>query len=78
MLPKILLTVLIVIAVWYGFRYVTRLSGRLGGGTRADPTVNQDPPPPAVEETSRCPICGTYVVTNRARRCDRSDCPYPR
>ncbi len=77
MLPKILLTVLIVLAVFYGYRHLKRVAGRIGGGAGPQPTVKPDPPPPAVEETSRCPVCGTYVVKGRGRRCERPDCPFP-
>lgn len=77
MLPKILFTLFIAVVVYYGYRYLASRLGRLGGGAKG-PSVSQDKPPVAVEETTRCPACGTFVVKSHPRHCGRSDCPYPR
>ncbi len=78
---KLLFTVLVVAAVWYGFRYFTgknsilarkgdKDGGNVGGGGAGKPQVD-------AEDLSACPVCGTYVRTGDASSCGRGDCPYP-
>ncbi len=75
-LVKLLLTVIAVAAVWYGFKVVAR---RVSGGGKLD---EREPPQSAerrieAEEMTACPTCGVYVPRDGARACDRDDCPYP-
>jgi len=79
MLPKLILTLVFVLVVWYGYKYVSRLQ-RLAAEARRTATVDETKKPqvPDIEETVRCPACGTYVPARRARHCGRADCPYPR
>lgn len=74
-LPKLLVLVILVLVVWYGARYVTRVEAvrrelrqrgaarrRSGGALPAEDMIS-------------CPACGTYVAKS-ARSCGRPDCPW--
>jgi uncharacterized protein len=76
---KLVVLIAIVVAVWYGFKYVGQLDrarkqgpsrpprrAASGGGGRT----------PEVEDTVQCPVCGAYVVAKTATPCERPDCPY--
>ena len=78
-LTKLLFTVAVVAAVWYGFKLYGRLekarqakaalkAGRQGGGPAAAV---------GVEDMERCAACGAYVAAGHATSCGRDDCPYP-
>jgi len=80
-LPKLLLTILIVVLVVYGFKAVTRLQqrreqeiaqvkGRRTGAARKAQAAD-------TEDMVACPTCGTFVSARGARACGRDDCPYP-
>jgi hypothetical protein len=71
---KFLLLILVIAAVWYGFRYVNK----------PKPPVAPPAPPPQVksppgqaEDLAPCPVCGAYVAPGTAKSCGRADCPYP-
>ena len=76
-LSKLLLTVAIVVAVWYGFKLVGRLeqarkarlkaASKGGGGTAAG----------AIADLERCPACSAYLDAESASACGRDDCPFP-
>ena len=75
---KLAVLVGIVVAIWYGFKFVGQLDKarkqarankpprQSGGGDNA----------PEVEDTVQCPTCGAYVVAKTASPCERPDCPY--
>jgi uncharacterized protein len=76
---KLLLTAAVIAAVWYGFKWISRLdqqrkrevgrdSGTDNGGEKA-----VDGP----EDMVACGVCGVYVAAKGARSCGREDCPYP-
>ncbi|MFM2045675.1 MAG: hypothetical protein RLY86_4251 [Pseudomonadota bacterium] len=73
-LTKILVLAALVVAVWYGFRYVARLQARQkqpppqAPGKREDRRV-------AAEDMVRCQACGTYVPAVGAGSCGRPGCP---
>jgi len=73
---KLLLLILVISGVWYGYRYVNRPQQ---GGGRVPPA----PPKPEVkpqmraEDMTACRVCGTYVAESTAKSCGRGDCPYP-
>ena len=80
-LMKLLFTVIIVAAVWYGYRYFTGKQNRVGGGGAGDGdgTVgggSGSGPKVDVEDLTACPVCGTYVRPATATSCGRGDCPY--
>jgi hypothetical protein len=60
-LPKLLFTALIIGAVLYGFKYLSR---------RNDKDAN------IAGEMDRCSICGEFVVLGAAQDCGKSRCPY--
>ncbi len=79
MLNKLLLTVIAIALVWFGFKYWNRMVLRgdrerrrevpAGGhGTKAEAE--------AVEDMVECRVCGSYVPAQRPRRCGRPDCPF--
>jgi ribosomal protein L32 len=76
---KLAVLIGIVIAVWYGFKFVGQLDK-----ARKQSQSNKPPRRSAggggstseVEDTVQCPICGAYVVANSASPCERPDCPY--
>ncbi len=67
---KILLTGAVILAVWYGFKYLGRLGGRISGsdGDKGGSTAT-------VEDLRQCDVCGTFVAPDAASTCDRDDCP---
>ena len=67
-LTKLLVLAAIVAAVWYGFKWVTRMQ-RLREQAKEEPKV-------AAEDTVRCPKCDAYVVAKGAADCGRPGCPY--
>ncbi|HEX6956784.1 MAG TPA: hypothetical protein VF194_02275 [Ferrovibrio sp.] len=69
---KFLLLILVIAAVWYGYRYVNRKEQT---GARVAPAPAQ--PRVKAEDLVACRICGAYVAEATAKSCGRQDCPYP-
>ncbi len=83
-IQKLLFTVAVVVAIWYGFKWVGRMkeirkkqakdrlrrdaSGSGGGGA---PGASGD-----AEEMVECAVCGAFVPALGAKDCGRRDCPY--
>jgi len=91
-IQKLLFTVAIVVAVWYGFKWVGRYQqirekeakDRLrrdaaGGGNAGTPASGgiRDDAPGDAEEMVECAVCGAFVTVRGAKSCGREDCPYP-
>ena len=78
-LTKLLVTVAIVAAVWYGFKFIGRLDKAHKAKAALKPEGGDQRRPAAVEseEMERCAACGTYVAVRGAASCGRDDCPYP-
>ena len=74
MLPKLLLTVAIIVVVWFGFRFVNQW---LGSGSGGSTKVDDDPPKEQIEDLARCSVCDTYVDAKGNPDCARDDCPMP-
>ncbi len=74
---KLLVLVIIVLAVWYGFKYVGQLDRarkeKQAGNPRRQAGGGKTP---EIEDTEQCPVCGAYVVARSASPCERPDCPY--
>lgn len=75
---KILVLIVIIAAVWYGFKFFTRRN-QIGGQRKqtefdsgSKKTTNQ----PA-QDMESCSICGTFVPNASAKNCGRDSCPYP-
>lgn len=83
-LQKILVLVAIVAAVWYGFKWVSRLQAardaeaKTQGKRAAKRRAPGRPSAPAddAEDMVQCPVCRAYVQARGASSCGRSDCPY--
>jgi len=77
-LPKLIVLIGIIVAVWYGFRFLgavdrarrqaERVAKQAPGQRRTD-VAN-------VEDTLKCRICGAYVPARQPTRCNCSDCPF--
>ena len=74
--PKIVLIIMVIFAVWYAVRWFNR---------PAPKTVRRGPnrwarwasrPQPAVEDLVACRACGAYVAAS-ARGCGKAGCPRP-
>jgi hypothetical protein len=78
-LGKIVVATILILAVWYGFKMMSRI-----GEVRADALARQPKPPGKggankleVEDLTECKRCGAFVSAG-AKACARGDCPYPR
>ena len=85
-LTKILFTVAVVIAVWYGFKWVGRVQAQRaaenrrrvrGAGRSAPPSAPPGGSEGGAEDMVACPACGDYVAPGSAITCGRAECPYP-
>jgi uncharacterized protein len=82
-LQKLLLLLLIVGAVWYGFKFVNRLQQARDSEGKSRSRVRGGKPPASepstaaeVEDMVRCPICDAFVAARSTSHCGRDDCPY--
>ena len=86
-IQKLLFTIAVVVAVWYGFKWVGRMkikrdaqakaqlrrqaSGGAGDLGAASGATDD------IEEMVECAACGAFVAAGGAKSCGRDDCPYP-
>lgn len=81
-IPKLILLVGLLVAVWYGFKLVGRVrelreaevrrrTQEAASGGRMAPGAMSE-----IEDTVKCRVCAAYVPARGARACGRSDCPY--
>ena len=71
-LPKILVLIVIIVAVWYGFKLFTRGRNVATGGEQKEAGQVK---PDASLEMKPCRVCGDYVAAG-TKSCGRGDCPY--
>ncbi len=80
MIWKLMLLVVVVTAVWFGFRYAERLGAtkqaalhrrKGGGGVKASRGA-----PAEAESMIECSVCGVYMTAGQVANCGRGDCPY--
>jgi uncharacterized protein len=91
-IQKLLFTVAIVMAVWYGFKWLGRMKivrekerARLRREGRNNATARSRTSsdggsggdPDGAEEMAECDACGAFVAVRGSRSCGRDDCPYP-
>jgi uncharacterized protein len=80
-LGKLLLLVLLLAAVWFGFRYMSRIDA-VRRTLREELARRQRQPPTAprvqAEDLVKCSACGAYVAAASAGNCGRADCPWGR
>jgi len=83
---KIIFTIVIVIVVWNGFKYFTRMQDQRAdrsrmksqGKGRNKASGNASAPQPGtegIEDMVECKVCNAYV-TRGAKSCGRDDCPF--
>ena len=73
-ISKLAVLIAIVVVVWYGFKLI----GQLDRQRRELARRSKEAPKPraTVEDTVKCPACGTYVARAGASSCGRAGCPY--
>ena len=76
-LTKLLTLALLVLAVWYAFKWAARVNriGREHERTRRQAAGEKRRTIPA-EDMVRCADCGVYVSPTSATACGRPGCPY--
>lgn len=76
-LPKLIVLIGIIAAVWYGFRFVGALDRARKQAERAAKRAPRQRRGDVanVEDTIKCRVCGAYVPARQPTRCNRSDCP---
>ena len=85
-LTKILFTIVAVLVVWYGYRWVGRIQARrqaeleehMRRETRQTSKRGRggSGTTAKAEDLIPCETCGSYVPARGARSCGRADCPY--
>ena len=76
-LPKLLLIVLVIGAVWWFYRrsqIKRRQQDELDRNPRTRAKKNQPAKP--VEDMKQCRVCNAYVPAVGASRCGRENCPF--
>lgn len=82
MLAKLLVLAAILLAIWYGGRWIARVDRARRRWEalkkeQAAQTVEQDRRDKVqATDTERCGVCGVYVTAGSGRFCGREDCPY--
>lgn len=71
-LGKLVVLLAVVVAVWYGFKLVSRLERECKRRLREQ----RQQGPESVGTMEKCPVCDTYVMAAGARNCGREGCPY--
>ena len=86
-IQKLLFTVAVLLAVWYGFKWVGRMkvirekeakerlrrgTGDSGGGGSADASSASGD----AEEMVECAVCGAFVAAQGSKDCGKDNCPY--
>ncbi len=87
-IQKLLFTVAVVVAVWYGFKWVGRMkvirekeakdklrrgAGGSGGGAGS---ADSSSATGDAEEMVECAVCGAFVAAKGAKDCGKDNCPY--
>ena len=83
-LQKLMLLAAIIGAVWYGFKFISRLQEAREleakkGGSRTSKPRRQGSAKASEGEAEamiECPVCKTYIAARGAGSCGRADCPY--
>jgi uncharacterized protein len=76
---KILVLILIIAAVWYGFKFIARRNQNVGARQpkRHIGSDNGEASGSTTQDMESCSVCGTFVPNTSAKSCGREACPYP-
>jgi len=76
---KILFTVILIAAVWYGFKIIGRIGAGKGAAdeqvTKKDASA-QEKKDASAQDMKKCSVCDAYVSAAAPANCGREDCPY--
>ena len=85
-LGKLFLLALLVLVIWYGFKYVNRVeeirqtfkraARDAAARSQARTQARQGSTAIKAEDMVKCPACGVYVTKSGATNCGRPDCPW--
>ncbi len=89
-LGKLFLLVLLILVIWYGFKYVNRAeevrqtfkraardaAARSQARTQGRGQARRGGPAIKAEDMVKCRACGVYVTASGASNCGRADCPW--
>jgi hypothetical protein len=76
MLGKILLTIIVVALIFFGFKYLGRMA-ELRDRPRPPSRPGAKPEAePEAETMVECRVCRTWQPQRGAKSCGRSDCPF--
>jgi hypothetical protein len=84
-LGKLLLLAVLILIVWYGFKYAARVEAvkqtlraelrrRQAGGVGRDGAIRPSARP--VEDLVKCRQCGSFVAAQGAANCGKPQCPW--
>jgi len=79
-LTKLLLLAVLVLIVWYGFKYAARVEA-VRQALRAEalrhrPRGDRRPAARPVEDLVKCQRCGAFVAAQGAANCGKPQCPW--
>jgi hypothetical protein len=89
-LPKLILLILLIAAVWYGFRFLGTVerarkqaeramrqgAARQAAGRQGATRGGPGQDISKAEDTVKCRVCGAYVPVRQPARCGRADCAF--
>jgi uncharacterized protein len=78
---KLVVLVILILAIWYGFKYVGRVEEVRQSLRRAREAAQRganrgSSPKIEAEDMVKCRVCDAYVAARGAAKCGRSDCPW--
>ncbi len=79
---KLLLLIVFILVIWYGFKYVNRIEEirqsfkRAARAAAARSQGRRGAPAIKAEDMVKCSACGVYVTASGASNCGRADCPW--
>jgi uncharacterized protein len=82
-LSKLIVLILVILGIWYGFKYMGRVEEVRQALRRAREAAERQAaqrgggrPKIEAEDMVKCRACGTYVPARGASNCGRPDCPW--
>lgn len=69
---KILILLLIIAAVWYGYKFV----GRLEQNKKRRLAEQKGQASDSSDTMEKCRVCDTYVLSDATENCGKPGCPY--